>query len=333
MTNRRVVCGGILLSLVAFDVRALESQIVPPIIDMHMHAITANWFGPPPAAICVGDVRFSGRDPRDSLTLARTSACRAPLQSALSDDALMRGTLNIMERYNVIGVASGPIAVVRRWRAAAPNRIVPALFSDGRTSLDSIRAWAADGSLRVLGELTFQYAGLMPTDSIPDAYFALAEELDIPVGVHVGLGPPGAAYLGSSNYRMRLSNPLLFEDALLRHPRLRLYVMHAGWPMLDEMIGLLYAHPQVYVDVSVIDWALPRAEFHAYLRRLVDAGFGERIMFGSDQMIWPEGLRLAIEGIESADFLSVQQKRDIFYNNAVRFLRPGALPARSGAPR
>ena len=29
----------------------------------------------------------------------------------------------------------------------------------------------------------------------------------------------------------------------------------------------------------------------------------------------------ATEGIESADFLTPEQKRDIFYNNAARFLR------------
>jgi predicted TIM-barrel fold metal-dependent hydrolase len=44
-------------------------------------------------------------------------------------------------------------------------------------------------------------------------------------------------------------------------------------------------------------------------------------MFGSDQMIWPEAIGLAIEGIESAVFLSEDQKRDIFYNNAVRFFQ------------
>jgi predicted TIM-barrel fold metal-dependent hydrolase len=49
-------------------------------------------------------------------------------------------------------------------------------------------------------------------------------------------------------------------------------------------------------------------------------------MFGSDQIIWPETMRVAIEAIESATFLTAEQKRDIFYNNAARFLRltPGA---------
>jgi len=108
---------------------------------------------------------------------------------------------------------------------------------------------------------------------------------------------------------------------LIRHPKLRLYVMHAAWPMADRLITLMWAHPQVYVDVAVIDWALPRNEFHAYLRRLVEAGFGQRILFGSDQMVWPETIGMAVEGIESAAFLTESQKRDIFYNNATRFFR------------
>lgn len=68
--------------------------------------------------------------------------------------------------------------------------------------------------------------------------------------------------------------------------------MHAGWPMLDDLLAVLWAHPQVYVDVGAIRWALPRAEFHRYLRRIVEAGFGKCVLFGSDQMVWPGALEL-----------------------------------------
>jgi predicted TIM-barrel fold metal-dependent hydrolase len=97
--------------------------------------------------------------------------------------------------------------------------------------------------------------------------------------------------------------------------------MHAGWPLLDEMILMLHAHPQLYVDLGFISFGLPRDEFYFYLRRLVQAGFGQRIMFGSDQMVWPQAIERAIEAVESASFLSPGQKRDILYNNAARFLR------------
>jgi predicted TIM-barrel fold metal-dependent hydrolase len=111
------------------------------------------------------------------------------------------------------------------------------------------------------------------------------------------------------------------EEVLVRHPQLRVYLMHAGYPYLQETKALLYVYPQVYVDIAVLNWALPRAEFHAYLRALVDAGFGNRILFGSDQMVWPEAIGLAVEGVESVPFLTSEQKRDIFYHNAARFLR------------
>ena len=118
-----------------------------------------------------------------------------------------------------------------------------------------------------------------------------------------------------------LGNPALLEEVLIRHPKLRIYLMHAGYPYLQETKAIMHLYPQVYADLGAISWLRPREEFHEYLRALVRAGFGKRLMFGSDQMVWPEGIGMAIEGIESASFLTPEQNRDIFYNNAVRFLR------------
>ena len=49
------------------------------------------------------------------------------------------------------------------------------------------------------------------------------------------------------------------------------------------------------------------------------AGYGQRLMYGSDQMAWPDAIGMSIERIEKAPFLSEAQKQDIFYNNAARF--------------
>ncbi len=91
--------------------------------------------------------------------------------------------------------------------------------------------------------------------------------------------------------------------------------------MLDDLLAVLWTHPQLCVDVGAISVAIPRPAFHRYLQNLVEAGFGNRVMFGSDQMVWPEALEVAIQSIETAAFLTSEQKRDIFYNNAARFLR------------
>jgi predicted TIM-barrel fold metal-dependent hydrolase len=241
----------------------------------------------------------------------------------MTDEELMEATVAIMERRNIIGVTSGP----RRnaWQARAADRIIPGnqILMNLRPppSVDFMRTQIENGDFRVFGEITFQYAGIEPNDPAFEPYVALAEEMDIPMGIHVGPGPPGAPYLFAPNYRARLHSPLLYEDLLVRHPNLRLYLMHAGWPMLDDLLALMWVHPQVYVGLGVISWALPPAEFHRYLRTIVEAGFGERVMFGSDQMVWPGALEFAIDNIESADYLTDGQKRDILYNNAARFLR------------
>ena len=97
--------------------------------------------------------------------------------------------------------------------------------------------------------------------------------------------------------------------------------MHAGYPLLEDLRALLFSHPQVYVDTASIIYTEPRAAFYRYLQGIVEAGYGDRVMFGSDQMIWPGVIEPSVKVIEDAPFLSEAQKRDILYNNAARFLR------------
>ena len=316
----------VLMLLVAVPASAQKPL---PIIDMHLHASAADDNGPPPLALCVPPVEHQVSDPRRPwgdifFEWQKKPPCPNPLWSPLTDDALMRETIAVLERRNIIGVLSGPPERVQQWRKAAPDRFIPGLqFRFGREKLtpDSLRRLYAEGRFAVFAEVGNQYVGISASDPRFEPYLAAAEDLDIPVGIHVGTGPPGAPYLGFKQYRAALHSPLTLEDALIRHPKLRLYVMHAGWPMLDDLLAVLWTHPHVYVDVGAIVFGLPRAEFYRYLQRIVEAGFGKRVMFGSDQMVWPGVIERSIQAIESAPFLSEAQKRDILYNNAARFLR------------
>jgi uncharacterized protein len=301
-----------------------------PVIDMHLHAALAAGNGPPPLAMCtpfsVGQPWDPGVTPIDTWFLSRQKdpPCPDPVWSPETDEALMLETLEALERLNVYGVTSGPASLVRNWRDANPERIIPALLlqlGTGQVPLDTLRAMHARGDLAVLGEVTTQYQGIHPADEALAPYWALAEELDIPVGIHVGTGPPGVVYMGAEGYRGRLHSALTMEEVLVRHPRLRVYLMHAGYPLLDDLLTLLYAHPQVYVDVGVINFVLPREEFYRYLKAVVDAGYGERVLYGSDQMVWPGVIERGIARIQDAPFLTEDQKRGILYHNAARFLR------------
>lgn len=296
----------------------------PPIIDMHLHAHSLSQYGGgmPNCANNQG-ILYPGADPREPITFARITTCASPMPAAETDEALMRESLATLERYNIFAVTSGPLANVRAWRAAAPDRIIPAHAFDNPDSppVEEFRRLVNNRELALFAEVSPQYEGRTLDDPAWEPYFALAEELDIPVGVHLGEGPPGGPYWAAPRYRARLTAPLQLEEVLIRHPRLRLYVMHYGSPLVDEMIAVLFSHPQVYVDIAGNNWAHPRPHFYGQLRRLVDAGFIKRIMWGSDQMVWPRAIDVAIEAIESAPFLSQEQKRDIFYDNAARFLR------------
>jgi predicted TIM-barrel fold metal-dependent hydrolase len=329
--NVRTLAGALLLALGAVSSAAGQT---PPIIDMHLHAQAPEEFlqhrlSAPnecalPRAVPPLDIAATkSTDLAGAYFKERLNACTRVLNAATTEPELIQRTLAILERRNIVAIASSTFENVQKWRAASPSRILPGLvvLDPKSFSPDSVRGLVMRNEIRVIGEIAPQYLGISPSDPQLEPIFALAEELDVPVGIHVGLSAPGVPVVTLSTYRAAASRPLELEQVLLKHPRLRLYVMHAGWPMLDDTLHLLWSFPQVYVDTAAIDWLIPQQEFHSYLKRLVDAGFGKRIMFGSDQMVWPEAIEVAIDNVNGAPFLTPDQKRDILYNNAARFLR------------
>jgi len=290
----------LILPSLAFTQKARQRL---PIIDMHMHAHPANRFG----------------------KVGLPNPITGKPSAATNDEALLRAALKAMDHHHIVkAFASSYLDSVERWRLAAPERILGGAQIDVGIPIPDVVRLRQDftaGRLGFMGEVGAQYLGLTPGDPVLEPYFALAEEFDIPVGIHTGISAPNTPYECCPKFRAALGNPLLLEDVLIRHPKMRLYLMHAGYPYLQETVALMSIYPQVYADLSAIDWIIPRADFHAYLQALIRAGLGKRLMFGSDQMIWPEAIGMAIDGIESARFLTPKQKRDLFYNNAVRFLR------------
>ena len=315
---------------IALEAGATAQGVGKPIIDMHMHAYELAEFGPEPPRACAGanGVVFHGHDPAQPLDFSKLGSCTTMLDAPKTDAALLAETLVAMMRTNIVlGMISGDRPIVAKFRAAAPDRFLPAahFFTNGdpppAAYAIELEKAVKSGELKAFGEITAQYRGLSPDHPSLEPFYAMAERLDVPVGIHMGYGAPAGPYWIYPKYRASLGNPLLLEELLIRHPKMRVYVMHAALPMVDELLMLLYSHPQVYVDISADNWGVPRAEFHRMLKQIVEAGYGERIMFGSDQMVWPSAIDIAIASITEANFLTENQKRDILYNNAARFLR------------
>lgn len=311
-----------------------------PVIDMHLHAFAIDEV-PAGVPACPGDQQTLAPtlDPRDPLDFAALPRCAHPIFAAKDVADLRDRTLAALRRHDVRrAMVEGAVERVDDWRrVSGGDTLMPGVAFGTRDdpSLDALRRLHAQGRLAIMGEVYIQYRGHRVDDPRYAPYFALAEELDIPVAVHLGEGPPATArFPGYETYRAGLGSPFLLEEVLRKYPRLRLYVMHYGSPLVDEMIAMLFAYPNLYVDVACNNWAMPRAQFHDALKRMIDAGFGKRIMFGSDQMYWPEAIGEGIKAIETAPFLDAAQKRDILYGNAARFLRltPAQIAA-DHAPR
>ncbi|WP_224994769.1 amidohydrolase family protein [Cesiribacter sp. SM1] len=283
-----------------------NSAYTGPIIDMHMHAYnTPNPLFGEASNPVTGEKRYGSENPASH----------------------KEETFEIMEKHNIVlGVVSSPDGknkVLKEWSRSKPGKILigQSVVDPDKLNADSVRLYFKRGDVDIIGEVMPNYAGILPNDQRLKKVFDLAEELEVPIGFHLFPGgPAGGAYFAYPLTRASQAKPLQMEELLISHPKVKVYIMHAGWPFLEDMKALMYAHPQVHVDVSVISWNLPRQEFHNYLKGLVDAGFAKRIMFGSDQMTWPAEIANGIEAVNAAPFLSIQQKADIFYFNAANFL-------------
>jgi predicted TIM-barrel fold metal-dependent hydrolase len=97
--------------------------------------------------------------------------------------------------------------------------------------------------------------------------------------------------------------------------------MHAGGFFRENALMLMTMYPHVYVDIGALSWTRVAGDLlepflhEAKRRRLLS-----RVMFGSDQMRWPEAIGLAIDRVNRLDFLTLEEKQDLFYDNAATFL-------------
>jgi hypothetical protein len=235
---------------------------------------------------------------------------------------------------------------VQGWLAAAPGRFIggpempcPVTLNEpfyhcfpetkGWPDLAWLEREMAAGRVGILGEMLFNYTGVHPDEPRMSPYWALAAKYDVPVAVHINRGPaPGYGPRRDPKsfpaYDGEMGNPALLRPVLERHRGLRILLQHVGTggapnnlPFNQEIAALLRDYSAVYFDMSILNSDAPVETHEAELKRWIDAGFADRIMFGSDTRPAAPILRR----LENIAWLTPTQRQAILYDNAARFLR------------
>jgi hypothetical protein len=241
----------------------------------------------------------------------------------------MNQCFDLMKKNNIVlAVVSGTLTSVDQWHSHDPKRILKGMHGGDPTKFvdpEVFKILVKERKVNVLGEIGAQYHGYSPSDPAFDPYWAIAEQSEIPVAIHTGGSFPGITYNGFPKFRLRLGDPLLLEDMLVKFPKLKVYIMHAGGMYFGRnAISLMVMYPHVYADIGVLTWmTLPQASetLEFFLKEAKKRSILDRVMFGTDQMLWTEAIELAIKRVNSYNFLTSEEKRAIFYDNAARFLR------------
>lgn len=274
------------------------------IIDMHIHSYDSSTFLHPAV------------DPSGN-------------KGSLTADAHRNETFAAFKKYNIVkAVVSGSPESVNKWSTNDnSNIIIKGIAMDAPTDFGMDTAkfeqLIKDKKIEVFGEIGAYYGGTTLSDSLWQPYLRICEKYDIPVAVHTGGGPPRSTYTFAPKARLELSDPFLIEDVLVKYPKLRIYLMHSGEVWYEHALRMMLFYPQLYSDLGVLMWVHPLTQQYAvqFLKEAKEAGCLKRVMFGTDQMRWPYAIEKSINFLNNLTFLTQQDKEDILYNNAARFLR------------
>ncbi len=145
-----------------------------------------------------------------------------------------------------------------------------------------------------------------PNDAMIYPLYAKAQELHIPVSLHIG----SSVFVGS---RLKYGDPIYVDDVAVDFPDLNLLMCHSGRPFwYDNAFGIARLHKNVYMEIS----GLPPHKLLDYFPELET--IAHKVIYGSD---WP-GIPTIKENIQTLKGLKLSEdaKQKILGKNAARLL-------------
>lgn len=160
-----------------------------------------------------------------------------------------------------------------------PDRIIGFAGIDPRRGKEAIAELDRCVSSGLKGLKLWTLTGFYPDD---EQYYPLYErvaELQLPVLVHTGTGPPGT-YL-------KFNRPVFVDKVAVDFPETPFIMAHVGMPWVDEAVAITVKNENVYVDISqwqVVHKGAPFALCQALTQLKMGCGGMHKVLFGSD---WP----------------------------------------------
>ena len=207
-----------LLLLLITPVLFFAQDGIKPIIDMHLHDYTEQTYFVAPTA----DGTFSPKTYTE-----------------------YKAAVNAMfKKYNIVKAVVSTIGGENK--LDKEGVLIPGYYTNSPpTDTIAFKKLIEDGKLKVFGEVGAIYSGYTLSDPKFEPYLVICERYNIPVAIHTGGGPPNITYRGYPNFRLELGDPLTIEDVLAKHPKLKVYMMHAGEVFYEHALRLMLQYPNI----------------------------------------------------------------------------------------
>ncbi|MEZ6117137.1 MAG: amidohydrolase family protein [Pirellulaceae bacterium] len=180
---------------------------------------------------------------------------------------------------------------------AAPKSIDPLISS--RTGKDTNHEAEAEKliarieakDVRAIGELALAYIKMPLNDRTMWPYYRVAEGR-VPVFFHTGIGP--------NRDHGKFNNPQFLGEIAAEFPNLVIVACHMAEGCKDELIQVMKKHERIYADLSVMNWYSYSCR-SKLLKKLKSEGLLNRVLYGSDQMIYPGLISKSVKAVENSD--------------------------------
>jgi hypothetical protein len=152
--------------------------------------------------------------------------------------------------------------------------------------------------------------GLAPDSARYYPFYAKCCELDVPIQMQVG----HCLRYSADRPLVNVGHPSTVDVVACHLPELKLVGIHTGWPWVEEMIGVAYKHPNVYIGTD----AYAPTYWPPNLVHYLDSWGKHKVLYGTDfpALTWKRTLQ-EIDDIT----IRAESKKLFLRENAIKLYR------------